>query len=86
MEAVKTFAAEIDRCHIKLECAVGGGLYLLSGLIIFKAKEIYFSSFFSYTFSTNRVFITKLLQDPENVKVAFRIAKSFEYGIWRIIP
>ncbi|XP_078355358.1 ephrin type-A receptor 4-like, partial [Oculina patagonica] len=25
MEAVKTFAAEIDRCRIKLECAVGGG-------------------------------------------------------------
>ncbi|CAH3018214.1 unnamed protein product [Porites evermanni] len=25
MEAVKTFAAEIDRCQVKLDCAVGGG-------------------------------------------------------------
>lgn len=50
MEAVKTFAAEIDRCHIKLECAVGGGLYLLGRCIIIIAKEIYFSSFFSFTF------------------------------------
>lgn len=27
MEAVRTFAAEIDRSQIKLECRVGGGVY-----------------------------------------------------------
>lgn len=56
MEAVKTFAAEVDRSQVKLDCAVGGGVWYLELFLSSNNKIIIIIYFL-----LQMIFLTSLL-------------------------